>query len=350
VRLNPGRDAVRASCTLEDDRVPGNNAPPRAPARFADPEATLQLEESRPVKLSVCIATYRRQERLAALLEDLVHQDLPPDEVVVVDNDAAGSARAVVEQRRAGGCSFGLHYEIQPERNIAMTRNRTVHASHGEWLIFVDDDERAPPAWLRQLLEAAARYDADGILGPVEPQVPPSAPAWIRRGKFYDWPHRPSGTVVPRRMLRFGNVLLRGALLREEPGPFDVSFGLSTGEDDDLLLRLIARGARIVWCDEALVWEPIESKRLSLRWLLQRALGGGQQFARLSIRGRYGPVNVVSRGAMMLRWLTQLLVALTLAALCWPIGRHRAVAWLIKASANLGKLTVFVGWRYEQYA
>ena len=302
------------------------------------------------MKLSVCIATYRRLDRLAALLSDLVTQELKPDEVVVVDNDAEGSARAVVEERRAAGCPFILSYEIQPERNIALTRNRTVLLAHGEWLAFVDDDERAPPEWLRQLCAAAERYGADGVLAPVEPQVPATAPVWIRDGKFYDWPHLPSGTQVPPHILRFGNVLLRGASLRAEPGPFDASFGLSTGEDQELLMRLIARGARVVWCDEAIVWEPIESKRLSLRWLLQRALSGGQHFARLSITGRHRPANAATRCLMFVRWLAQLLIALLVAALCWPAGRHRAAAWLIKAWANLGKLSVFIGWRYGEYA
>jgi len=301
-------------------------------------------------KISVCIATYRRPDRLAVLLEDLLQQELPPDEVVVVDNDAAGSARTIIEQRRALGCSFALHYSIQPERNIALTRNHTVHASSGEWLAFVDDDERAPRAWLRQLLAAASAFQADGVLAPVEPQVPPSAPAWIRHGKFFDWPHVPTGTLVPTSMLRFGNVLLRGAPLRALPGPFDPAFGLSTGEDQDLLMRLIATGAKVIWCDEAIVWEPIEKKRLSLRWLLQRALSGGQHFARLAIQGRHGRVNFAQRALMLLRWLAQLLMALVLAAACWPAGRHRAAAWLIKASANLGKLSVFLGWRYGEYA
>lgn len=302
------------------------------------------------MKTSVCIATYRRQERLAALLDDLLQQELPPDEVVVVDNDAAGSARTVIETHIQRGCPWPIRYEVQPERNISMTRNRTVHLSCGDWLAFVDDDERAPPQWLRLLLEAAEKYQADGVLAPVEPQVPESAPAWIRRGKFYDWPHLPTGTELPVSYLRFGNVLLRGSLLRAEPGPFDVSYGLSTGEDGDLLLRLIARGARLIWSDEAIVWEPVEAKRLSLRWLLQRALSGGQHFARLSITGRYGPVNALRRGAMFAQWLAQMLIALGLAAMLWPAGKHRAVAWLIKASANLGKLTGFFSWRYGEYA
>jgi succinoglycan biosynthesis protein ExoM len=302
------------------------------------------------VKISVCIATYRREERLAALLDDLLQQDLPPDEVVVVDNDVAASARAVIEARREQGYRFPIVYDVQPERNISMTRNKTVHLAHGEWLAFIDDDERAPPQWLRLLLEAADKYQADGVLAPVEPQVPDSAPAWIRRGRFYDWPHLPTGTQVPVSGLRFGNVLLRGAPTRAEPGPFDVSYRLSTGEDGDLLMRLIAKGAKVIWCDEAIVWEPVESKRLSLRWLLQRALSGGQHFARLSITGRFGPVNTATRSILLLQWLAQLLVALGLAAILWPTGKHRGALWLIKASANFGKLTGFLSWRYGEYA
>ena len=320
------------------------------PGPYPDPLPNRVLACGSIVKISVCIATYRRPDRLAALLDDLVHQELLPDEVVVVDNDADGSARAVVEHRRAEGCPFPLTYEIQPERNIALTRNRTVHLARAEWLAFVDDDERAPRAWLRQLLEAAERFGADGILAPVEPRVPESAPAWIRRGRFYEWPRLPSGTPVPQHNLRFGNVLLRGAPLRAEPGPFDVSFGLSTGEDGDLLMRLIAKGARIIWSDEAIVDEPVEAKRLSLRWLLNRAYSGGQHFARLSIHGRYQLVNAVSRWMMFVRWLAQAIVALGLAAVSLPAGRHRAAAWLIKAWANLGKLSAFYGRRYNEYA
>ena len=302
------------------------------------------------MKVSVCIATYCRPDRLAALLDDLTRQELAPDEVVVVDNDAAGSARAVVEARRAGDCSFVLRYDVQPERNIAMTRNRTVHLAQGDWLAFVDDDERASPGWLRLLLEAATRYGAEGVLAPVEPQVPASAPAWIRRGRFYDWPHLESGALVPPSMLRFGNVLLSGALLRTEPGPFDAAFGLSTGEDGDLLLRLMAKGAKVVWCDEAIVWEPIEAKRLSLQWLLARSYSGGQDFAHKSVRGQYHAITAFGRVRFYLRAIVQMLVAAGLALLLLPFGRHRGARWLIKASANLGKLSVIVGRRYPAYA
>jgi succinoglycan biosynthesis protein ExoM len=301
------------------------------------------------MSLSVCIATYRRPERLAALLDDLVEQQHLPNEVVVVDNDAAGTARAVVEQRRTLGAPFPIYYDIQPVKNISLTRNRTVELANGDWIAFVDDDERAPAAWLKQLTETVVGCGADGVLGPVDPVVPADAPAWIRKGDFYAWARMQTGAIIPLNKLRFGNVLLHGALLRDGPAPFDPGYGLTGGEDGDLLCRLVRRGARIVWCDEAVVHEPVEASRLSLRWLLLRALRGGQDFARHKLAGRLGDLTTAGRARLLLRALAQSTMAAGLALLSLPFGRHRAVYWILKVSANLGKISIFLGWHYQEY-
>jgi succinoglycan biosynthesis protein ExoM len=302
------------------------------------------------MEISLCIATYRRPDRLSALLDDLVRQRHLPAEVIVVDNDAAGSARPAVERRLRLGAPFPIHYDIQPVQNIALTRNRTVALATREWLGFVDDDERAPPGWLAELAAATSRFGADGVLGPVDPVLPPDAPAWIRRGRFYDWPRMPTGSVVPANRLRFGNVLLRGSLLRCGPPPFDPAYGLTGGEDGDLLARLSQQRQRIIWCDEAVVHEPVAAARLTLRWLLLRGLRGGQDFARHTLAGRYGPPTGRARAGLFLRATLQLGMAGALTLLVLPFGRHRAAVWLIRASANLGKLSVLGGWHYREYA
>jgi succinoglycan biosynthesis protein ExoM len=302
------------------------------------------------MKISVCIATYRRAERLAAVLDDLSRQQLMPTEVVVVDNDSDGSATATVEQFARAVPSFRVRYAVQPRKNIALTRNMTVELATEEWLAFIDDDERAPAFWLSKLTEAVTSCQADVVIGPVEPIVPEEAPDWIRRGRFYDFPRVQSGAVVPPNRLRFGNVLIRGALLRNlGVPPFDPAYGLTGGEDGDLLSRLTLKGARIVWCNEAFVHEPIEKSRLSLKWLLRRNMRGGQDFARHLLSGRYG-VKAASRARLFARALFQMILAVLLAALALPFGRHHAAHWLTKASANLGKLSIFLGWHYHEYA
>jgi succinoglycan biosynthesis protein ExoM len=301
------------------------------------------------MSISVCIATYRRLDRLVALLEDLGRQQLLPDEVTIVDNDASGSARDVVDRFRLTQPPFTINYDIQPVKNISLTRNRTVELTKHEWLAFIDDDERAPQDWLGQLAGATDKYHADGALGPVEPLVPEDAPAWIRRGRFYDFPRMSSGSVVPPNRLRFGNLILRASAVKGMDVIFDPAYGLTGGEDGDLLSRMSLRGARIVWCDEAVVHEPIEKSRLTLTWLLRRSMRGGQDFARHFLSGRYGKRRG-GRVGLFARALFQLLGAALLAVATLPFGRHHAAHWLTRMTANVGKLSVFLGWHYREYA
>jgi len=302
------------------------------------------------MNVSVCVATYRRPDRLRLLLDDLVAQEFLPYEIVVVDNDAAASAGPIVKERQRLGAPCPIHYDVQPEQNISLTRNQTVALASGDWLVFVDDDERVSAAWLRTLVEAARAHTAAGVLGPVVPVLPAAAPAWIRRGDFYSWARMPTGTVVPANRLRFGNILLRANLFARDGASFDPAYGLTGGEDGDLLTRLANAGARLVWCDEAEVSEPVEASRMSLRWLLRRSFRGGQCFARHTFAGRYGRLTVADRLRFVLRATAQLILSALLALGTWPLGRHRAAGWLLKAAANTGKLTLLGGWHFREYA
>jgi succinoglycan biosynthesis protein ExoM len=93
----------------------------------------------------------------------------------------------------------------------------------------------------------------------------------------------------------------------------------------------------------------VETARLSLRWLLLRALRGGQDFARHRLTGRFGHLTPTGRVRLFLRALLQSVLAAVLALVSWPRGRHRAVFWLLKLSANLGKMSIFLGWHYREY-
>lgn len=306
----------------------------------------------RDPSISICIATYRRPELLATLLEELFAQELLPGQIVVVDNDVEQSARTIVARLAAQTPDIELIYGTQPEKNISLTRNRTVELATGTWLAFIDDDERAPTSWLRELRDAAVRFNADGVLGPVVPGVPDHAPSWIRRGRFYDGPRMPSGEVVPLNVMRIGNAFLAAERLRAlRPHMFDPVYGLSGGEDGDVLMRLVNSGARVVWCDEAIAHEPVPDSRMSLTWLTKRALRGGQDFARHfragKLGGHPGPLSSV---AFFSKAALQMVVAGLLSVLTLPFGRHVAAGWLMKTYANFGKLSVLWGGRYLEYA
>lgn len=299
--------------------------------------------------VSVCICTYRREARLKALLEDLAGQSRLPEEVVIVDNDAAGSARATVETL-APNAPFAVRYSVQPVKNISLTRNQTVANASGDWLAMLDDDERVIPEWLERLLATAAANQADGVLAPVVCLVPDSAPVWIRAGKLYALPRFATDSVPPLNRIGIGNALLRADLVKALNGPFNPKFGLTGGEDADLLTRLVQqKNAKLVWCDEALATEEVEQNRLSLAWLLRRSLRGGQDHAKLRLAGQFGPMGPAAKVQFVAQSAVQMLAAPVIALLVLPRGRHHSAEWLKKMAGNFGKLSALVGAHYQEY-
>ena len=82
--------------------------------------------------VSVCIATFRRPEGLERLLTSLAGLALPAGllvELVVVDNDPAGSAEATV--RRFAGRPHPVHYQVEPRPNVSHARNTSVTTARG---------------------------------------------------------------------------------------------------------------------------------------------------------------------------------------------------------------------------
>ena len=300
-----------------------------------------------PVTVTVCLCTFRRPALLGQLLGDLAAQSRPPDTVVVVDNDAAASAREVMASAQ-GRLPFALHYAVEPEQNIARARNRTLSMAQGDWLAFLDDDERVGADWLTLMLSAATATGADGVLGPVFGVLPPEAPAWLHRGRFHaQRPRRPTGSGIPRENLCINNALIRKASLQAMPQGFDPRYGLTGGEDSDFMNRLVDSGAVLRWCDEAIATEAVPPERQRLGWLLRRALRGGQDYAHFSHIGRYGrPQPAV---AIVLIAALKVLVALPLTVLSLPLGLHRSIGWLLKCSANVGKISRLFGFHYREY-
>lgn len=251
--------------------------------------------------------------------------------VAVVDNDAAGSARATA-QECAAASGRELRYDIEPEKNIARARNRVLALSRGEYVACIDDDEFPTPRWLALLLATCRQSGAAGVLGPVLPDFAVPAPQWIVRGGMFDRPRKPTGADIGPGDARTGNVLLDRANLAT--APFDVRFG-SGGEDVDFFRRRMAAGERFVWCDEAAVYETVPASRLTRGYQLRRAL----------LRGR----NSLRQPAGRFRKLANSVVALPLYTLALPLlalaGQHHFMKYLIKWCDHAGRLLAAVGVR-----
>ncbi|AXS80110.1 glycosyltransferase family 2 protein [Dechloromonas sp. HYN0024] len=226
-----------------------------------------------PPEISVCVCTYKRPSLLQQLLESLAQQNLSLSrfEIIVVDNDASGSARQIVEQVAQRFPELAIRYEIETNQGISYARNRTVSLATGQFLAFIDDDEWAVDNWLTDLMACIKASGADAVLGPVIPQYPADSHAWAIKSRFFERPRFATGTMIGCDTCRTGNALVRADRLNaRQPHPFDERLALSGGEDHDFFKWCASEGGRFVWCDTAEVNEAVPLHRQDLRFILER--------------------------------------------------------------------------------
>jgi len=294
---------------------------------------------------SVCIATYRRPDLLGKLLRSLKNQILPERfkfEIVVVDNDAEKSAEPIVRKFQ-NSCFFNLHYFVQMQKNISLTRNMAVEHASGDYLLFIDDDEVASPKWLYHLVKTLVAYNADGVFGPVVPEFELKAPQWIK-SFFYKTVPKTGATATSKWT---SNCIIVSHLLKEVKGPFDVSYGITGGEDTHLFDRLEQKGARFVYCKEAWVIEFIPKNRMRLSYIFLRAMRGGNTHTRRTIEFS-GTRHFLIRIIMVAKSITYGSISIMF-LVCFFFDAVRRTKWLIKIASNLGRFLAALGWNYQGY-
>lgn len=346
------REALRARYLTGS--LPGPTPPQSAAAQRPTylgkaPPLPAAHEASAP-KVTVCIASYRRPQGLSRLLEGLgrltfVKSRSPRLNVLVVDNDADGSAAGVCETVGAR-IPWPVRYVREPRRGIATARNTAVRlaAPEADFIAFVDDDEVPDPVWLDELLSEQCATGADVVTGPTVPYFESAVPAWVLKGGFFDPPRYPSGATLNRAYTN--NVLVRSQVFREMDRHFVEWLNLSGGEDVHFFLRATGRGYRVVWHNEAIVREWVPASRVNVRWLVQRAYRVGNGWSRCDRDLRGSAAYVALRSLRAVGWICK---ALVLAPFGLVQGRHALVKRAQSAARGMGYLVGAAGIRYDEY-
>lgn len=288
--------------------------------------------------ITVCICTYQRPELLRRLLEALERQQtggLFTYSVTVVDNDRQQSGRRAVEEAATKG-RVPVTYDVEPEQNIALARNRAVRNAWGTHIAFLDDDERPIDIWLRLLYRTCRSEAADGVLGPVKPEFLGTPPAWIVKGRICERKSHATGAIIRNHIdTRTGNVLFDRRIFEGEQQPFDPRFGRTGGEDVDFFRRMMQRGHVFVWCNEAEAYESVPPERMTRSYYLRRALLRGM------VSFRRSPLAMKVSGVA--KSLAAVAVYTPLLAVLLATGSHLFMRYLIKYCDHLGKLMAAVG-------
>jgi glycosyltransferase involved in cell wall biosynthesis len=105
---------------------------------------------------SIVVPVFNRAQSLTDTLDSIISQNWKSYEVIIVDDGSTDNIDAVVEKYAQHGFTF-LRNKVNA--GVGYTRNKGVYAAGGEWVIFLDSDNRLLPGGLSALHSKIAECD-----------------------------------------------------------------------------------------------------------------------------------------------------------------------------------------------
>lgn len=290
--------------------------------------------------ISIGICTYRRPtlDRALSSLEQLELPEAMRLQIIVVDNDEAGSAREIAE-RYIGRGRHEVCYQIEPRKGLSSARNRVLSLAKGAWVAFIDDDERAEPNWIAELYSVANGRRADAAIGSVIPEFAVEPPNWVVTSRFFEAPLPSTGNAVTVSDALSGNVLLRTEFVSTHGLKFDEAFNTTGGEDSDFFHRFLDSGGTIVSAREAAVHELVPRERMTAHYMLRRSLRVGESYARM--RHCHGGTPMFIGG--VLRATMNVAASALLTVVSLPFGSDYYYRFYLLLARNAGKFRYYFG-------
>jgi GT2 family glycosyltransferase len=196
------------------------------------------------LSVSVIIAAYaedRWPDTVKAVASALCQSPPALEVILVIDHNPGLAQHARAKWRHVRRVTI---LENLGPKGASGARNTGVLHSHGEIVVFLDDDAFAAPDWLRSLCRHFSEAKVVGVGGGITPQWPRTRPRWFPQE--FDWVVGGSYAGMPKVAAPIRNVWTGSMAIRRSAfdavGGFRASFGRTRGaygpEDTDLCLRV----------------------------------------------------------------------------------------------------------------
>lgn len=278
-----------------------------------------------PTLVSIVIPVFNGLPLLDEQLRALAGQDYPdPFEVIICDNGSTDGLRAHLANHPLAERLRLRYLDASGRSGPSYARNVGIAAAAGDFLAFIDADDRVHPGWLSGMIKAAADFDAVGGASEVESLNSPKVATWR--------PMPAPDKLLETHYLPFanGNNIGFWRSTLDRIGGYDED--LITGEDVDISWRVQQSGLTLGAAPDALTAYRL---RPTLRGVWRQAYGYGLGMPQVYVKHRpNGFRRLPLRGVLM----TIAIVFLHNPVL--PLTRHRVSTglWVLHTGVVAGRL------------
>ena len=264
--------------------------------------------------LSVVLCSHARPDYLAVCLAALAAQQDGQAEILMVDS---ASPPGPAERIAALAAQYGARLVRTDRAGLSLARNLGLAAASGAWVAYLDDDAVPAPDWQARLLARIASLPATiGVVGGrIMPRWEAPLPAWWPKGlrgvlTIVEWEGCGEvGPGTPPDVAVYGANMAFAAQPLRDVGGFPEALGrignrLLSGEEEEVVARLRARGLRAFYDGAVSVGHSIQQNRLHPAWLLNRLLwqGATDALRQRSLRRTAAAAGKLAVQAPLLLW------------------------------------------------
>ena|SRR5688572_10404795 len=205
------------------------------------------------MKVSVIVPVRDEEDSIHELLDSLVAQTRPPDEIVITDGGSVDATPNIIEDYKRRG--LPIHLIRAGAALPGRGRNLAAALARSEWLAFTDGGIRLASTWLEHLVnKAKANESTDIVYGSVEPVTSTfftecAAIAYVPPPKPQD------DDVIARPRFIASSLVRRAAWAKVNGFPEN----LRSAEDLLFMDQLEKAGYRVVFEPRALVYWRLRS-------------------------------------------------------------------------------------------
>jgi glucosyl-dolichyl phosphate glucuronosyltransferase len=231
--------------------------------------------------LTVALCTWNRCALLRQALEQLTRLRIPAGvdwELLVVNNACTDATDEIISdfERR-----LSLRRLFEPEPGLSHAKNRAIHESGGDYILWTDDDLLVSEQWMSAYVDAFRQWPQAVLFGgPVRPHFVSPPPLWLQRVwttvadryGMIDLSDQPFRFERRERLPHGGNSAVRAREQREHL--YDPQLGHRqklriAHEETPVSWELISKGYEGWWIPAATVRHQITADRMNLRYLRQ---------------------------------------------------------------------------------
>lgn len=211
-----------------------------------------------PPVVSVIIPAFNAAEYIRETLDSVFAQTFSCHEVIVVNDGSpdAEELESVLKRYPAN-----LRYIRQENRGAAAARNTGLHAAMGEFVAFLDADDKWLPNFLEEQLSLLKSTGADLVYA--DALLTGESPL---AGRTFMELQPSRGDVTPEKLLAVEVTVLTSTVLARKAPIFEVGLfdeSIKRGHDFDLWFRLAKLGFRFAYRREVLAHHRIVESGLS---------------------------------------------------------------------------------------